>query len=232
MDGKRVPNLVKKLDSNTNIDDVAAKDDSQKDDYVLSKLFKKAKKSGQSRISTALQHDKIVENTDPDYVLVETEAERVANEAIKSLKRSRKFCHPAESGMPNLSGLKFGGKSKLLNIYNTNTSDTKAEQLVEDNSSASLINHIKHRENLTNITSNNSEAKFLDMAEEIREYLVYKSSRQGEASTAELIDHFKVKLTPDTSIKFKAVLKKLCVFHLISNKTGVWKLKDEYGLGL
>lgn len=75
------------------------------DDYVLSKLFKAKKKNGgQSYIHTALQHDKVVDNTFPDFSLVEQEADRIAKDAIKKLKNSRKYCKTADSGIPNLTG--------------------------------------------------------------------------------------------------------------------------------
>jgi DNA excision repair protein ERCC-6 len=235
MDGERIPNLLRKLDSKSNHGDKVAEnvvDDKQKDDYVLSKLFKKKKKNGQSRITTALQHDMIVDNTDADYVLVETEAELVASEALKSLKSSRRLCHSAESGIPNLSGVKFGGKSKLFGIDSSNKEPKGDACLVQENSSASLISHIKSRENLTNITKtkNNNSTTFLNLADDIREFLVFRSSKQGESTTKEIIDHFKPILTSDNTVGFKAMLKKLCQFQLNSNGTGVWKLKDEYGV--
>ena len=77
----------------------------ESDDYVLSKLFKAKKKNGgQSYIHTALQHEKIVDNTTPDFSLVEQEAERIAQDAVRALKESRKFCKTADSGIPNLTG--------------------------------------------------------------------------------------------------------------------------------
>ncbi len=77
----------------------------ESDDYVLSKLFKAKKKNGgMSYIHTALQHDKIVDNTTPDFSLVEQEAEKIARDAVRALKESRKFCRTADSGIPNLTG--------------------------------------------------------------------------------------------------------------------------------
>lgn len=39
---------------------------------------------------TALKHDKIMEGGPADYALVEAEAEKVAKEAVKALKESRR----------------------------------------------------------------------------------------------------------------------------------------------
>ncbi|GFR33657.1 DNA excision repair protein ERCC-6, partial [Trichonephila clavata] len=84
------------------------------DDYILSKLFEK------SGVHTALKHDVIVESSAPDYSIVENEADRVASEAIKALKASRKACVPAAEGIPTWTGQhgglmkhRFGQKKKL-----------------------------------------------------------------------------------------------------------------------
>ncbi|GFU83339.1 DNA excision repair protein ERCC-6 [Trichonephila clavipes] len=84
------------------------------DDYILSKLFEK------SGVHTALKHDVIVESSAPDYSIVENEADRVASEAIKALKASRRTCVPAAEGIPTWTGQhgglikhRFGQKKKL-----------------------------------------------------------------------------------------------------------------------
>lgn len=69
--------------------------DKEKDDYVLSKLFKK------SGVHSALQHDTIVDHSVNDYVFIEAEAHRYAEEAVKALRKSSEECYSAESGIPN-----------------------------------------------------------------------------------------------------------------------------------
>lgn len=56
-----------------------------------------------------MQHDKIMMSSDPDFALVEGEAERVAQEAARALKQSRSQCHSARSGIPTWTG-QSGGK--------------------------------------------------------------------------------------------------------------------------
>ncbi|XP_046391491.1 DNA excision repair protein ERCC-6-like [Ischnura elegans] len=68
------------------------------DDYVLKKLF------SNSGLQTALRHDVIMDGGDADYALVEGEAERVAHEAVKALKESRRNCWAAGSGIPTWTG--------------------------------------------------------------------------------------------------------------------------------
>lgn len=45
-----------------------------------------------SGIHSVMQHDTIMESSNPDYVLVEAEANRVAKDAMKALKISRQQC--------------------------------------------------------------------------------------------------------------------------------------------
>ena len=73
-------------------------DDKKDDDFVLQKLLKK------SGVHSALQHDKIMMSSNPDYALVEGEAERVAKEAARALKHSRARCNTATSGIPTWTG--------------------------------------------------------------------------------------------------------------------------------
>lgn len=48
-----------------------------------------------------MQHDTIMEASNPDYVLVEAEANRVAKDALKALKVSRQRCRlPYNSAPP------------------------------------------------------------------------------------------------------------------------------------
>lgn len=47
-----------------------------------------------------MQHDTIMESSNPDYVLVEAEANRVAKDALKALKVSRQQCRQSFNRPP------------------------------------------------------------------------------------------------------------------------------------
>jgi len=51
-----------------------------------------------------MQHDKIMEGGHADYALIEGEAKKVAQEAVKALKESRRQCWSATSGVPTWTG--------------------------------------------------------------------------------------------------------------------------------
>ncbi|XP_061490737.1 DNA excision repair protein ERCC-6 isoform X2 [Rhineura floridana] len=92
-EGKRIPHLVKhrRYRKENNEEE---KDPKRIEDYVLEKLFKK------SGIHSVMKHDAIMEASSPDYVLVEAEANRVAQDALRALKISRQRYHGAASGVP------------------------------------------------------------------------------------------------------------------------------------
>ena len=65
-----------------------------------------------SGVHSALKHDVIMESSNPDLALVESEANRVAQNAVKALKRSRQRCLGATSGVPTWTGASgFSGTS-------------------------------------------------------------------------------------------------------------------------
>ncbi|XP_019720182.1 DNA excision repair protein ERCC-6 [Hippocampus comes] len=104
-EGQRISHLVKKREYKR----TDAEDQNKSDDYVLSKLFKK------SGIHSVMQHDSIIESSNPDYVLVEAEADKVAKDALKALKVSRQRCRLASSRAPPPPARKrFGQKKNLL----------------------------------------------------------------------------------------------------------------------
>lgn len=51
-----------------------------------------------------MKHDKIEESGNPDYVLVEKEAERVAKQAAEALRKSREMCRNSRVGVPTWTG--------------------------------------------------------------------------------------------------------------------------------
>ncbi|KAM6956342.1 DNA excision repair protein ERCC-6 [Aplochiton taeniatus] len=85
------------------------KDERKSDDYVLAKLFKK------SGIHSVMQHDSIMEASNPDFVLVEAEANRVAKDALRALKVSRQqIRQPFNRPPPPQARKRFGQKKNPL----------------------------------------------------------------------------------------------------------------------
>lgn len=117
-EGERIDFLVKKRAYQKTEEEEQAERESAKsqDQYVLEKLFKK------SGVHTALSHDAILSNGDPDYLLVEGEAERVAKEALKAVRASRARCFRPQlpagpSEQQSKSKPRFGAKKS--NIFSS-----------------------------------------------------------------------------------------------------------------
>lgn len=56
-------------------------------------------------VHSVMKHDAIMEASSADYVLVEAEANRVAQDALRALKVSRQRCLGAASGVPTWTGV-------------------------------------------------------------------------------------------------------------------------------
>lgn len=59
---------------------------------------------GNAGVHSALKHDKIVNSSNSDYLIVEAEADSVAKQAVDALKQSRERCLATTSGVPTWTG--------------------------------------------------------------------------------------------------------------------------------
>ncbi|XP_032857673.1 DNA excision repair protein ERCC-6 isoform X1 [Tyto alba] len=98
-EGERIPHLVKQKPYKRENTEEKEEDSKKNDDYVLEKLFKK------SGVHSVMKHDAIMEASSADHVLVEAEADRVAQDALRVLKVSRQRCLGAASGVPTWTGM-------------------------------------------------------------------------------------------------------------------------------
>ncbi|NXY40354.1 ERCC6 protein, partial [Ceuthmochares aereus] len=98
-EGERIPHLVKQKQYRRENSEEKEEDSKKNDDYVLEKLFKK------SGVHSVMKHDAIMEASSADHVLVEAEANRVAQDALRALKVSRQRCLGATSGVPTWTGI-------------------------------------------------------------------------------------------------------------------------------
>ncbi|CAF1219120.1 unnamed protein product [Adineta steineri] len=256
-EGQRVPNLTK-VDSKTttNQQDVQVDIEKEKDDYVLSKLFKK------SGVHSALQHDAIIDNSINDYVFIEAEAHRYAEEAVKALKRSAQECYSAESGIPNWGAKniqhirRFGSRSNKDVVVpdeveeeqpssSSTSSVTRKVNTRPSNASTNLLQNIRERKrqqtefvvhtNAETTENHEDEHKSNDddgliLIRDLKDYLSAGGSMHGKATTAEIIDHFQTRLNgkPGLVPKFKSLLKEIADLQRAPSGMGFWVLKEEF----
>ncbi|XP_048419473.2 DNA excision repair protein ERCC-6 isoform X4 [Stegostoma tigrinum] len=275
-EGERIPHLVKRKKLKTRDREEEQKEKEvcrQSDDYVLEKLFKR------SGIHSVMKHDVIMESSNPDYVLVEAEANRVAQEALKALKASRQRCLGVSSGVPSrinssqLSGTtaaikpRFGQKKNPLLPTSSSSSKCIPEKckdaaVVEKDeagkshfsgvpteeeagrmlpSSSSLLAKMRARNHLTLSQSLESDesseptavpppvpTEHDELLVEMRNFIAFQASVDGQATTAELLQEFQSKLSPAQTVVFRELLRNLCTFHRNASGDGIWTLKQEF----
>ncbi|CAN9499846.1 unnamed protein product [Ophioblennius macclurei] len=279
-EGQRISHLVKKRTFRKGDgDDNGTETQKQSDDYVLAKLFKK------SGIHSVMQHDTIMESSNPDYVLVEAEANRVAKDALKALKVSRQQCRlPYNRPPPPPARKRFGQKkNSLLEAPSVDSSPVsnkcKDAALVKKSfpkkpgsgahfsgemaesesntaplSSSSLLAKMKARNHLNIPSRHRGELEEGEEEEEedngstapgrsfsdapptehdellvdLRNFVAFQANVDGQATTQEVLEYFKPRLTQQQAPVFRELLRSICDFHRTSGQEGIWRLKESF----
>uniref|UniRef100_A0A3B3ID09 DNA excision repair protein ERCC-6 n=1 Tax=Oryzias latipes TaxID=8090 RepID=A0A3B3ID09_ORYLA len=273
-EGHRISHLVKKRTLlKEKAEENTAEEQKKSDDYVLSKLLKK------SGIHSVMQHDSIMESSNPDYVLVEAEANRVAKDALKALKSSRQQCRlPFNRPPPPPARKRFGQKRNSIlvgrSVQSTTTSiKCKDSSIVKKSalkkpgagahfsgegaesdsnsaplSSASLLAKMRARNHISNLSSrgdaeeedeDNSEApgtssppapptEHDELLVDLRNFVAFQANVDGQATTQEVLEYFKPRLTQEQVPVFRELLRSICFFHRTSGQEGIWRLKEHF----
>ncbi|XP_071336853.1 DNA excision repair protein ERCC-6 isoform X2 [Trachinotus anak] len=273
-EGHRISHLVKKkTHRKEETDDSEAKDRKKSDDYVLEKLFKK------SGIHSVMQHDTIMESSNPDYVLVEAEANRVAKDAMKALKVSRQQCRlPFNRPPPPPARKRFGQKkNSLLVAPSVQSAPTPSKckdaaivkksvskkpgsgahfsgEVAESDSnstplsSSSLLAKMKARNHLSVPYSQREEAEeeedgsgaqgrsspsappteHDELLVDLRNFVAFQANVDGQATTQEVLEYFKPRLTQEQAPVFRELLRSICDFHRTCGQEGIWRLKEHF----
>uniref|UniRef100_A0A3B3WMZ2 DNA excision repair protein ERCC-6 n=1 Tax=Poecilia mexicana TaxID=48701 RepID=A0A3B3WMZ2_9TELE len=268
-EGHRISHLVKKRTFNKQENEETSTEDQKKsDDYVLAKLFRK------SGIHSVMQHDSIMESSNPDYVLVEAEANRVAKDALKALKISRQQCRlPYNRPPPPPTKKRFGQKKNSLLVTSsaqpvatsvkckvtasrpTAGAHFSGEGGDDDSnsallSSASLLAKMKARNHIAMPSSQGAAAaeeeeengpgapatssppapptEHDELLVDLRNFVAFQASVDGEATTQEVLEYFKPRLTQKQAPVFRELLRSICDFHRTSGQEGIWRLKENF----
>ncbi|XP_072292324.1 DNA excision repair protein ERCC-6 isoform X2 [Eucyclogobius newberryi] len=266
-EGHRISHLVKKREYKKADGEDEQDKEAKSDDYVLAKLFKK------SGIHSVMQHDTIMESSNPDYVLVEAEANRVAREALKALKVSRQRCRQSYNSTPP-PRKRFGQKKNSLLVGHTvqsvsTPSKCKDAAIVKkskkpgsgmhfsgegpenDGASATLAsssllakmrarNHIsvppgqrdeEEEEEADAQQTSGPTAQHTEHDEllvDLRNFIAFQAHVDGQASTHEVLEYFKPRLTQAQAPVFRELLRSICDFHRMAGQEGLWKLKPNF----
>ncbi|KAI3363158.1 hypothetical protein L3Q82_011808, partial [Scortum barcoo] len=271
-EGHRISHLVKKRTyRRSESEDNEAADERKSDDYVLAKLFKK------SGIHSVMQHDTIMESSNPDYVLVEAEANRVARDAMKALKVSRQQCRlPFNRPPPPPARKRFGQKKNSLLVEPSvqsvpTTTKCKDAAIIKKSvskkpgsgalfsgegpesdsnsaplSSSSLLAKMRVRNHLSLPSSQREEeeedgtgapgtssppappTEHDELLVDLRNFVAFQANVDGQATTQEVLEYFKPRLTQEQAPVFRELLRSICDFHRMSGQEGMWRLKEQF----
>eukprot|EP00066_Takifugu_rubripes_P002330 XP_003964192.1 PREDICTED: DNA excision repair protein ERCC-6-like [Takifugu rubripes] len=270
-EGQRIPHLVKKRTHKK--EDPEAEGPKKSDDYVLAKLFKK------SGIHSVMQHDTIMESSNPDFVLVEAEANRVANDALKALKISRRQCRlPSARTSPPPARKRFGQKKNTLlaapsvrsAAMSSKCKDSavvkkslstkpgsrghfsgeglEGESEVAEISSSTLLAKMRARNYLSLPPSQRDEAEeeeerssavrsgsppaphtdHDELLADLRNFVAFQAGVDGQATTQEVLEYFKPRLSQQQAPVFRELLRSICDFRRTSGQEGIWRLKEHF----
>jgi len=79
----------------------------------------------------------------------------------------------------------------------------------------------------TDAVAANTDPQVTELLRDIRDFVACGSSVDGQATTKEILDHFRARVPSELTAKFKALLKQVCTLQKVDG-VGVWKLKDDF----
>lgn len=113
--------------------------------------------------------------------------------------------------------------------------------------SSSLLAKIKARNHLSVASSQSEEAEEEDgtgaertsstpapstehdeLLADLRNFVAFQAHVDGEASTHEVLEYFRSKLTHEQAPVFRELLRSICDFHRTSGQEGIWRLKENF----
>ncbi|XP_077553799.1 DNA excision repair protein ERCC-6-like isoform X2 [Haemaphysalis longicornis] len=240
VDGEPIGHVVRQA-----VYEQPATEEPQDDDYVLRKLLKKS-----GGVHSAMRHDVIMESADPDYTLVEGEAERVAREAVQRLRASRRRCLSAASGVPTWTGA-HGSSGAPSAALRPRFGQKKAGSATlpgcsgpqpsagPSTSSSELLACIRARQPLHSSSGPAEEAadsvdalgaatEHEELLSDLQTFVAFGASVDGQATTAEVLAAFRHKAAGRAPL-FKALLSKICEFgRRPEDGQGLWRLRPEF----
>lgn len=173
----------------------------------------------------------------------------VANKPSTSIAPVEETIQPSEffSSIDRITSNKTNNKTLSSNSLSSTSNIPKNSSTQNNSSSASsLLDAIKQRNQIIDLNSRrysrpnirnndqneslepiNVEQTYQELLENLRQFIAFKSKVNGEATTAEVLDHFQDKIPTDQTAIFKALLWKLCNF-VRRNGEGFWVLKSDF----
>lgn len=63
---------------------------------------------------------------------------------------------------------------------------------------------------------------------DLRNFVAFQANVDGQATTQEVLEYFKPRLTQEQVPVFRELLRSICFFHRTSGQEGIWRLKEHF----
>ncbi|KAB7505761.1 DNA excision repair protein ERCC-6 [Armadillidium nasatum] len=194
-EGERIENLIKKRKFKYSSDEKEEELNKAQDDFVLQKLFKR------SGVHTALSHDIILNADDPDYLLLESEAERVAKEALKQVRMSRTRCLQTRQRDGHSSDMinslpRFGGKRS--NLISTDSKAIGIKRKLDKNMSHKMFSGSEFVDDENEMPKDFSNT--MSTSQRMHATSVEAGTSSGVLSSAQLLKRMRERNRTNTSL--------------------------------
>lgn len=67
-----------------------------------------------------------------------------------------------------------------------------------------------------------------DLLVDLRNFVAFQANVDGQATTQEVLEYFKPRLTKEQAPVFRELLRSICDFHRASGQEGMWRLKESF----
>jgi len=133
----------------------------------------------------------------------------------------------------------FDGSALLTQSSERTASSSSSSSAVS--SSAELLSRMRsqnflgslHSSGHNNDTVNteavpaNTDPHIAELLRDIRDFVACGGSVDGQATTKEILAHFRTRIPSELTAKFKALLKQVCTLQKVDG-VGIWKLKGDF----
>lgn len=83
-------------------------------------------------------------------------------------------------------------------------------------------------DSILTLPSVSAQEEHVELLTDIRNFVAFGGSMDGQALTQEILAQFSERLPPGSSPLFKFMLSEVCEFHRLPNGEGVWKLRSAF----
>lgn len=211
-----------KKDSNEEVDETG----------LVSQIFKNS-----GGVHSAIEHDSIMGSSDvPSIGIIETEASRIANDAVKALRESRKLSRATAVSVPTWTG-RSGAAGRRRQIGSVPKRRKIPVQGSSGLSSSSILQSIERKKKDTGVlkpvrspsaspapTGSDDDAKTQKLVADLSTYM---SSLDGFFSTSgQVLDHLHINVNDEKEVKvLRMMLRNICKWD--KQRRG-WILNEEF----